>query len=148
VVKQAIRDMHEEIGKMEEALAALDRTIEDQQRATQRLEESLTELRRQLELCLEKDDEQLVRIVMRRKLESEKRTHALSLRIAAIRAERERRAAALGRYREELRRIEERFEVLSFAVNTGVPERDGVSDADVEVALLEERARRQAIRSV
>ena len=148
MLKQAIRDMEEELAEGE---AERQQTIEQEEQIS-RIRKHCAELKdeteRQIELCFEADNETLARTFVRRKLECEQRLKYLAQRETALqttKAELERRLLA---QREKLACVKEKMEIFCKAQLQPSEKTAGddffVSEEQIEVAMLEERRRRQA----
>ena len=145
LLKHAVREMEEELARGEQRVRALTHehdAVGERQRKTEVL---LAELAQQLDVCFESGNEELARKVIRRRLETERleghvgeRRAALAKELAAVRA-------AVEEQREQLDVMRQKAELLA---TTG--KRDdfhngdfAVGDAEVEVAMLRERQKRQ-----
>jgi phage shock protein A len=145
LLKHAVREMEEELARSELAVRTLTHehgALGERQRKTQA---ALAELGEQLDVCFASGNDDLARKVLKRKLETERlerhvaeRRLALDKELAALRNE-------LDEQREQLDVMRQKAELLT---TTGAGDdwskaELAVGDAEVEVALLRERQKRQ-----
>ena len=148
LLKQAVRDMEEELGGRRAALA---RGRAEVARVAQRLARIATErdgLAAQLALCLESGKDDLARGVLRRKLEAERLATAFEARRTEGEAGVARLAAECEAAGERLAQVRQKMELVLARTAAGdaadptVLSGLGVTDDDVEIALLTEKERR------
>ena len=151
VLKQAIRDMQSEIERGEQALADLIRLEAKQHAVVQRLDDQLTSLGEQLDVCFESENEDLARHVIRKKLETERRRHAAQRTAVDLGARKEEGQATLVEQKAHLQTIVEKMQAIletqtatnvDEPINVSEPSIFSVSDEDVEVAFLREQRER------
>ncbi len=148
LLQQAVRDMEEVLQQDGQRAAALD--AERLRLANRRSDEqdTVADLAGKLTLCLDAGKEDLARDLMRRRLESERLVRFLGEQIAALDNDLEALNARLttNRSRYESIRAEAALMARDLDDNPapapGACSRTGVSDTDVEVALLHEKQRR------
>ena len=154
ILRQALRDMEEEI---EGSTAHLESLRGEEERVTKRrtrLNESLEETIKQIDVAFGADDQRLARTFVRKRLELDRVVAHLDQRLSEIASERTSAEQRLAGQREQYQRIAEKAELLC---DSPEPKRDCapdgpgselfVSEHDVEVAMLEERNRRGGSRS-
>jgi phage shock protein A len=145
LLKHAVREMEEELARSERELHALEheqRILGERQRKTQA---ALADFSEQLDVCFANGNEDLARKVIKRRLETERLERHVGERRATLDKEVATRRAALDEQREQLDIMRQKAELLT----TTSPSDDwsktdsAVGDAEVEVALLRERQKRQ-----
>lgn len=155
VLKQAIRDMEDELQAAEQRIAACARGCEVLSSRQTELEASIREFSGQLDLCFESGKDELARGLIRRKLEAERLLKRLNTRLdtnATFLAEQRR---LLAENRNTLDSLRQKSEVFSRRVSsshsgTEITESSwlvgdmNVSDDEVEIAFLRERSARTA----
>ena len=155
MLKQAVRDMETEIEQGEHTLAELQRRDQKLKAFEDGLRQTLTELEVHIDVCLEEDNDDLVRAAIRKKLEAEHRLRATVQTAAALTAEQEAQQRKLNEQQEQLSAIVEKMQLFvdsSLHASTQEPyttfERStlAVSDTEVEIAFL--HTKRQRARSV
>jgi phage shock protein A len=144
LLKHAVREMEEELARRELAVRALTHehaTLGERQRKTQAV---LAELAEQLDVCFASGNEDLARKVLKRRLETERLERHVAERRASLDEELAARRAALDEQREQLDVMRQKAELLTA---TGLGDSSdtefAVGDAEIEVALLRERQKRQ-----
>jgi phage shock protein A len=145
LLKHAVREMEEELARGElqvRALAHEHGALTERQRKAQAL---LAELGEQLDVCFASGNEDLARKVLKRRLETERLERHVTERRATLDKELAARRAALDEQREQLDVMRQKAELLT-TTTTGddwSKTELAVGDAEVEVALLRERQKRQ-----
>jgi phage shock protein A len=146
LLKQAIREMEEELARSEQRVRILEQersTLAERHRKTAGM---LADLEEQLGVCLTNGSDELTRRIIKRRLETERLASHLNERRAAIDGEIAARSATANEQREQLDVMRQKAELLTTnrAGGNEKGETDfAVSDAEVEVALLRERQKRQ-----
>ena len=145
LLKHAVREMEEELARGEHRVRVLGHELETLGERQRKTEAILAELGSQLDVCFESGNEELARKVIKRKLETERlernvveRREALAKELAALRA-------AVEEQREQLDVMRQKAELLA-STTSGDDLRSGdfaIGDAEVEVAFLRERQKRQ-----
>jgi len=146
LLKHAIREMEEELARNEQRVRTLEHergTLADRQRKVQAV---LAELGEQLDVCFADANDELARKVIKRRLETERLDrHVTERRTAVDKALAERRAAA-DEQREQLDVMRQKAELLTTSGSGGDEwgkTEFAVGEAEVEVAFLRERQKRQ-----
>ncbi len=104
----------------------------------------LAELGEQLDLCFANRNEDLARKVIKRRLETERLERHVGERRAALDRELATRRGALAEQREQLDMMRQKAELLTATVGDDWSKTElAIGDAEVEVALLRERQKRQ-----
>ena len=151
VLKQAIRDMRHEIEQGEQILADLSRKEAKQQAVCQRLEDQMTELEEQIEICFEADNEDLARSVIRKKLETERRLRVAQQAAADLSARKDAHDNTLKEQKTQLQVIVDKMQTIMETeapgrdptpVDTAESARFTVSDEEVEIAFVREKRQR------
>ena len=151
LLRQAIREMEEEVARGERHVRRLRHESETLTARREKLEASLDEIATQLDVCFESDNDALARKLIRRKLEAERLGRHLDERIEAIGKELAARSAGLLEQCEHLDVMRQKAELLAAPPEPGprgfgeecVASRMTVGDDEVEVAFLSERQRRK-----
>ena len=144
LLKHAVREMEEELARGAQRARLLEHdaaTLAERRRNAQAL---LKELGEQLDVCFASGNDELTRKIIKRRLETERLARHAAERCAALDAELAALRAALAEQREALDVMRQKAELLTA---TAPGEASGaefaVSDAEVEVAYLRERQKRQ-----
>ena len=145
LLKHAVREMEEELARGEQRVRTLEREHETLGERQSKAEALLGELAEQVDVCFASRNEELARKVIKRRLETERferhigeRRNALAKELAALRT-------ALDEQREQLDVMRQKAELLT-ATAAGDDFRTDdflVGEAEVDVALLRERQKRQ-----
>ncbi len=151
LLRQAIREMEDEVERGTRELRARELELATARRRGTELTASLATLAGELDLVFAANNEPLVRTLLRRRLEGERLLAHVDRRGVALGREIESRRGAL---EDQQRRLEAMRQKA--ALFEQEPRREGddascfdapdlaVTDADIELALLRERARRSA----
>jgi phage shock protein A len=144
LLKHAVREMEEELARNELTARSLELehgALGERQRKTR---DALTELGEQLDVCFASGDDELARKVIKRRLETERLERNVGERREALERELAARRAVIGEQREQLDVMRQKAELLSAAGGDDWSKPDfAVGEAEVEVALLRERQKRQ-----
>ena len=153
MLRQAIRDMEDELAALEQRLAA---TLLEQGRLRQReaeLDAAVGELDDKLDFCFESGKDELARSLVRRKLETGQALKRVRARLEASEDHVAGQKKQLGENRGQLEALRQKAEVLLSRRPRGeapvddfppTPGESAVSDADVEIAFLREKSQRSA----
>ncbi len=145
--KQAIRDMEQEVANHGERLKDTQVRYRQVAQSEEYGLERRTELDAELQACLPGADAALVRSIVRRKLEGDKRLLLLARQRAELDASIREIQQRLGEYEQRLGSVREKFECLtaheSPSTRGDVDATSGlwVSDEEVEVAIKQFQAR-------
>lgn len=151
IVRQALRDMEDDVARREADLALVHRTIELHGQRLERLARDLAELDGKLDMCLGNGKDELARTVMRRKLEVERLQQAVTARKKSAEGDVQSASRELDDCRERLTSIRQKAEILVDRP-LGDSEVDDigrhltVTEDDIEIALLAARESRSAIQ--
>lgn len=147
LLKQAVREMEEELARMQAQAKALHADLARLNSQEQEAEQRLTELEEELDVCFDSGEETLARNLIRRKLETERHAKALATRRQAVAKsvgeldsaiiENQRHLAGMHQKLELLVDDEPRTESVPFAGAAYAVDSD-----EVEVAFLREKQRR------
>lgn len=145
LLKHAVREMEEELARQEHQVRALEHehgALGERQRKTAAV---LAELGEQLDVCFANGNEELARKVIKRRLETERLERHVHERRAALDQELTAQRAALDERREQLDVMRQKAELLTATASGDdwTKAELAVGDAEVEVALLRERQKRQ-----
>ena len=144
LLKHAVREMEEELARGEQRVRALTHEHESLGERQAKTAACLADLGSQLDICFESGNEELARKIIKRRLETERlernvveRRAALSKELAALRT-------AVDEQREQLDVMRQKAELLATTAADDFVSGDFVvGEAEVEVALLRERQKRQ-----
>ncbi len=147
MLKQAIREMEEELARDERRLKLLEHESRQLTSRQNDLEQSLRDIEEQLDICLAADNDDLARVLVKRKLEaqrllkflSRKRT-SLAEAMADLKQRLNENKVRLDSVRQKAELLEEE-EPARAGDDWGAPD-FAVGDADVEVALMREKQKR------
>jgi len=145
LLKHAVREMEEELARQEQHLRALEHehgVLGERQSKSQAL---IAELGEQLDVCFAHGNDELARKVIKRRLETERLERHVREQRAALDQDITAKRAALDERREQLDVMRQKAELLAVTPFGGDwPKAElGVSDAEVEIAWLRERQKRQ-----
>lgn len=144
LLKHAVREMEEELARGEQRVRVLvheSETLGERQRKSAAM---LADLSSQLDVCFDGGNEELARKVLKRKLETERLERHVGERRAALDKELATLRAAVDEQREQLDVMRQKAELLATTGGDDFGSGDfAVGDAEVEVALLRERQKRQ-----
>ena len=155
VLKQAIRDMEDELQAAEQVIAECAQECETLALRQTELEASVREFSEQMDLCFESGKDDLARGLIRRKLEAERLLKRLNTRLdanAAFLADKRRLLAENRNTLDSLRQKSEVFSRRPPASRTGADVAEpgwlvgdmNISDDEVEIAFLHEQSARNA----
>lgn len=148
LLRQSLREMEEALADATRKLEHDRRSGEELTRRQQEISATLASTGDELDLCLDADNEDLARVLLRRRLEGERLLSHLHRQAARLDAAIAQSHQTLTQQRAQFDRLRQQAELQ--APKAGVGATDGqwsaeqftVSDADVELALLRERRRR------
>jgi phage shock protein A len=145
LLKHAVREMEEELARGEQRLRALAHEHGAHCERQRKAEALLAELGGQLDVCFENGNEELARKIVKRRLETERLARRLDERGAALAKELAALRAAVEEQREQLDVMRQKAELLASTISGDDFRGDDfvVGDAEVEVAFLRERQKRQ-----
>lgn len=148
LLKQAVRDMEDELGRDAQACKRLAQEQTTLARQQTEFNRQLASIGEELDVCFEAGNEELARSTIRRRLETERSLQLLQNRRQTIDAELDRATQRLDDNRARYESMQQKaalFDDQQLDRDTGHnwPASDiRVRDEDVEIALLKERQRR------
>ena len=145
LLKHAVREMEEELARNEQRARTLEHEHEALGERQHKAAALLKELGDQLDVCFASRNEELARKVIKRRLETERLERNVSERRTALAKELTMLRAAIEEQREQLDLMRQKAELLA-ANAAGDDLRSGdfaVGEAEIEVAFLRERQKRQ-----
>jgi phage shock protein A len=145
LLKHAVREMDEELARNEQRARTLEHEHEALGERQHKAAALLKELGEQLDVCFESRNDELARKVIKRRLETERLERNVSERRTALAKELTTLRTAIEEQREQLDLMRQKAELLA-ASAAGDDLRSGdfvVGDAEIEVAFLRERQKRQ-----
>jgi len=150
LLKQAIREMEDELASGESRLRWLDHEHTQLSRQIDELGTALATVAQQLEVCFEENEDALARTLIKRRLETQRLASRLETRLNANALSHTLQAECVEQNRRDLDTLRQKADILLdelTATSRGAPGGiagfdTSVTDADVEVALLSEKQRR------
>jgi phage shock protein A len=146
LLKHAVREMEEELARAEQRARALEHEHEALGERQRKAAAVLGELAEQLDVCFASRNEELARKVVKRRLEAERLERHVAERRAALAKELAALRAALDEQRAELDVMRQKADLLTTTTPAGDDFQSGdfvVGEAEVEIAYLRERQKRQ-----
>ncbi|RIL07390.1 MAG: hypothetical protein DCC75_10060, partial [Proteobacteria bacterium] len=151
VLRQAIRDMQEEIEANEKMLEDIAKRRACFVKERESISSASAQTQDQLELCLREGKDELARVAVRKKLSLSKRAALVERHAANLAKQHDELAKQLSGRKEQLARVREKSELFeemeasSQAKCESASDQDlAVSEREIELSLLEEKARFQA----
>lgn len=151
LLRQAIREMEAVLAERTQQLKALELDRELVRRRGAEIERSLASIREELDLSFAAGNDALVRTCLRRRLEGERMQRMLEQRAAALTQQIDLATPVLEQQRERLESMRQKaalFDVEIRCAGDGAgwnaSDRGGVSEADIDLALLREQQARRA----
>ena len=149
LLKQAIRDMAAAIDSQEQTLRLCEH--ERQQLSTQQtqLAESLADLEEKLALCFKSDKDDLARLFIKHKLETQQHQAGLAEKLTALKEKISRLTPQLSEHQAQLAGMQQKADALLDKDNSELglwrQQPQAVPDEDVEVAFLAEKQKWSAL---
>jgi phage shock protein A len=146
LLKQAIREMEEELARSEQRVRALEHEREALAQRHRKVQAALLEIGEQLDVCFNNGNDELARKVIKRRLETERLERHVAERRATVDRELTRQSATTTERREQLDVMRQKADLLAASPTDGddfAKPDFAVGDADVEVAFLRERDERR-----
>jgi phage shock protein A len=150
LLRQAVREMDEEVARNAQALKALELDHEHTRARIAQIEASLTGIAGELDLCFAADNHNLVRTLLRRRLEGERLAKHLTQRLMRLAADIAQRRSALEDQRQRLEGMRQKAAIFDIESDIDKSDATGgtpdiaVSEDDIDLALLREQQRRKA----
>ena len=150
LLRQAVREMEEEAARHAQALKALELDQEHTRRQIGEIESSLAGIAGELDLCFAAENHNLVRILLRRRLEGERVAQHLCQRLDRQSADILQRRSALDDQRQRLDGMRQKAAIFDVEAATEKSEAAwntpdiAVSEDDIDLALLREQQQRKA----
>lgn len=148
LLKQSVREMEEALQKDRSDL----KRLQQQQRITderiKEIEASVLHIEDELNVCFDAENEDLARVLIKRKLESQQLLKSFSTKRASLKREANEIQSRIDDHAPRLDSMQQKLELLSEelpnhqAELVSAPMANVISDADVEVALLREKQKR------
>jgi len=151
VIKQAIRDMEEDIATQEHHLEELRAAMQRLEREAQEMTVAMQEIEPQIALCFAAENESLARNLIRKRLEMIRRAKGIARAQEETRAQSDSLATRIATHKAQLASVVEKLKVYEetrpsqpWASSPCAPLQGGsvITDDEVEVAFLEEKRRR------
>lgn len=146
VLKQAVREMVDELARSEQRLRWLAAEQCELGRRIDEASEEITSLDGELDLCFDAGEEDLARSLVKRKLFAEQRAMQAGKQLDAVNREHEALAAELERREQILTETRQKAELFAERPAPGAaPVADaGIGSDVIDVAFLKEKQRRQS----
>ena len=146
ILKQAVRDMQEELDKAAAAITIMSQQQERLQQKKQILSQQLQEIQQHLQFCLHERNEKLAKSVIRKKLQAERSLAELSRQAARISEDKVQKIAETEERKEKLQAIRDKLALFTghSRFDDAAPSDEteaSVSNDDVELAYLYEKQR-------
>jgi phage shock protein A len=146
LLKHAIREMEDELARNEQRVRALEHERDSLAERQHKLHGLLGELAEQLDVCFGNHNDELARKVIRRRLETERLERLVGDRRTAVDKELAELRATVDEQREQLDVMRQKSQLFAVTPSGGdewSKTELAIGEADVEVALLRERQKRQ-----
>jgi phage shock protein A len=144
LLKHAVREMEEELAHGEQRARLLAHELGSLAERQQNAQTLLTEIGEQLDVCFASRNDELCRKIIKRRLDTERVARHVAERRAALDKELGTLRATLDEQRDALDVMRQKAELLTATAAGDAGGIDvAVSEAEVEVAYLRERQRRQ-----
>ena len=147
VLKQAIREMEEELARQTQRSKWLQKEIESTGNRFDAILKTAKEIDSKLDLCFEHDNDSLARKLIRRKLETQRLAEQLEVKHVALRAELDEHESVVAGNRDQLEGMRQKASLLTSDIV--VPDDfsreqsfDQIDDDEVEIAFLREKQAR------
>ena len=156
VIKQAIRDMEEDIATQEGRLADLHAVLQRLDREAQETTTAMQEIEQHIDTCFAAENEPLAKNLIRQRLEIARRAKGLARAQEETRARRDELATRIAAHKAQLTAVVQKLKLYEetrashvWTSSTGSPlqSEHGVTDDEVEVAFLAEKRRRSGAAS-
>ena len=149
ILQQAIRDMEEETANSEKELAIAKEEAARLDQLQTQAETAHREASRQLDVCFESGNDQLAKSFMRKRLETEKRIKTIAQHLAENVRNQNALQVRMKEQNEKLASIREKTELFLYQEPSasGCDEKCSVTDEQIELAILDEKRKRQTSRA-
>lgn len=149
LLKQAIRDMEDELASAEQRIA---QGVRDQEVLAERqreLKSTIKDITKQLDLCFDSDKEELARRQIRRRLEAEQLLKHVDVQHDRNQATLDSQRTKLKENRATLESLRQKAELFTVSTHKKMGESEGdhniaISDDEVEIEYLREQTARAA----
>jgi phage shock protein A len=150
VIKQAIRDMEEDIATQERRLEELHAVSQRLEREAQATTTAMQEIESQIDICFAAENEPLTKNLIRKRLEMARRAKGIARAQEETRAQSDGLATRLATQKAQLASVVQKLKVYEESrprhtwVSSCAPLQGAsvITDDEVEVAFLEEKRRR------
>ena len=152
-LKQAIREMQDEVTKLAQDIKATHTDIAALKERKNSANELIAKTDDEITICFDNENEELARGLVRRKLETLKLLSTMNESGEKLDKQLESMQACYQEYQTALEGMQQKAELINVSAarpsngNVANSEGFGVSDQDIEVALLKERERLKGSRS-
>lgn len=139
LLNQAVRDMAEELDSSEHRLARLNEAARENEARLAEIGSALETTQGEIDVCLASNEDELAKTVVRRKLELQASQRALDNEARVLAEAIERMQTTVDDQRRELDAVKRQADAAVEGVS--VTSTSTITQEDVEVALLKEKAR-------
>ncbi|MFC1664376.1 PspA/IM30 family protein [Pseudomonadota bacterium] len=149
LLKQAVREMQEDIDRDDQRLKFLDHEQGQSQKRLTELDQSLKQMEQELDVCFNANKEDIARVLVKRKLEAERLRNVLMQKSEVLENQLEELNNRLIENRSRLLAMQQKLELLSKKDALSQFDRCSsysefsVQDDDLEVAFLLEKQKRK-----
>ena len=145
MARQSVREMEQNILSREQQLQSLGDRLAKKVQLKARYESRALELQKKVELCIEEQNHDTAKSLIRRTLENRQYTASLTAQIKQIEEDKEKQAALLDEHKQRLERIKEKLEICSGSKDPAAAEGDSqfaewcpnIGEDEVQAAFLE-----------
>ena len=151
VIKQAIRDMEEDIATQERHREELRAVLQRLARETQETTTAMQEIEQQIDICFAAENEPLAKNLLRKRLEMARRAKGITRTQEETQAQSDGLASRIATHKAQLASVVQKLKMYEeirprhpWASSTCAPLQSAsvITDDEVEVAFLEEKRRR------
>lgn len=155
ILKQALREMEEQIDWNQRELEKLSVEIERQKKAKAWQQNQLKQIQEKILTCLKSNEETLAKTLVKKKLEALNWIEELESRLEDLHQGRDQLFDLVKRQREELEETQQKAEIClgstreELQANPGLSTRSkwSISEQDIEIALLKEKEQMEKVKS-
>ena len=146
VLKQAVREMTEEVTRTDQRLRWLATEQQPLERQMAQAEETITSLDEELDLCFEANEDALARSLVKRKLQAQQKSKQASHQLVSNQRDIEALEAVLAEHKQQLADMRQKVDILveTESHSTKVMCDLDISQDTIDVAFLKEKQRRQS----
>ena len=154
LLRQALREMEQQLVDDEQVSAQLGIELEHIAQRADEIESSLVQIEEELDLCFDTKNDELTRVLVKRKLEAQQFLSFTQRKQEELQHKANQFKQSIEENHQQLRSLQQKAEVFATAessdesspgwLNTDFPRQFKVTDHDIEIALLREKQKRVA----